>query len=214
MIKKNVSLVIADDHPLMLLGLKQELEQAGFSIIHEAKNGADALKQIVELNPDVAILDLKMPIMSGLEVIMYAKKEPVKTKFIIMTYHDSKAFIFKAKQVGVKGYLLKEDDIHEIEKCIVEVLDGKEYYSAALQIDVERFFKHELHKIGLLTSSERTILRLITKSMSSDDIGKQLSISKRTVEKHRSNIIAKLDLKKGTSITQWAINNIDLINEL
>ena len=212
---KRINIIIADDHPVMLNGLEQQLKDAGYAVIGVGKNGAEALQMVNELQPDVAILDLKMPVLSGLEVVRLAKKEELKTKFIIMTYHNSKSFVVQAKQIGVDGYLLKEDDIVIIQNCIDNILKGNFYYSKSLNFEIDMFIKREFQRLNLLTPSERTIIRLIAQSKSSDEIGKILSVSKRTVEKHRSNIISKLDLNESQiSITKWVSENSELIRNL
>lgn len=212
---KGIKILIADDHPVMLNGLEQQLKEAGYTVIGLAKNGAEALQMVNELKPDIAILDLKMPILSGLEVVRLAKKENLKAKFIIMTYHNSKSFVLQAKQIGVDGYLLKEDDIVIIKNCIDNILKGNLYYSKSLNFEIDMFIKKEFQKLNLLTPSERTIIRLIAQSKSSDEIGKILSVSKRTIEKHRSNIISKLGLNDSQiSINEWVSENSELIRNL
>src|SRR5690606_11351735 len=99
--KYNLTIVIADDHPLMLKGLYDELIQANFSIIGTASNGNKAVELIAQLNPDIALLDIEMPFLNGFEVIKQCQQLPVKTKFIVMTYHKEKGFLVQAKKVGL-----------------------------------------------------------------------------------------------------------------
>ena len=124
MLKSNISLIIADDHPMMLKGLQQELEQVGYSVLGTAKNGTSAIELIVEKQPDIAFLDIEMPFLNGFEVVKRLKEQDIKTRYIIMSYHKEKGFVLQAKKVGVHGYLLKEDSLTDIEHCIEQVMQG------------------------------------------------------------------------------------------
>ena len=215
MLKKNITIVLADDHPIMLKGIKQELELAGYSIIATADNGASALDSIILNQPDIALLDIEMPILNGFEVIKHCKSQDIKTRFIVMTYHKQKGFVVQAKKVGVQGYLLKEDSIEEIENCINMVMDGETYFSSSFQENFENSVEKELKKISLLTPSERTIIRLISQGKNSTEIGTILSVSNRTIQKHRANIIAKLELEPiSDAITKWTENYKEIIVSL
>lgn len=215
MLKKNITIVLADDHPIMLKGIKQELELAGYSIVAAVDNGASALDSIILNQPDIALLDIEMPILNGFEVIKHCKAQELKTRYIVMTYHKQKGFVVQAKKVGVQGYLLKEDSIEEIEKCISTVMDGDSYYSSSFKENFENSVEKELKKIQLLTPSERTIIRLISQGKNSTEIGAILTVSNRTIQKHRANIIAKLELEPiSDAISQWTENYKEIIISL
>lgn len=214
-IKSQISILIADDHPVMLKGLGVELEAVGYKIVGLAENGASALQLIVEKQPNIAILDVEMPLLSGFEVIEKCKAKCPNTKFIIMTYHKEKGFLVQAKKCGANAYLLKEDGIDEIETCIQKILDNEFYYSKSLENNIQDIIDLELKKIKLLTPSERSILRMISNAETSGDIASQLQISRRTVEKHRSNIIKKLDIDNTiNALPQWISNHKELIKLL
>ncbi len=212
---KNITIVIADDHPMLLKGLEEELTENGYNVLGKAINGTEALNLIYTLRPQVALLDIEMPNLTGLEVIKTCKlKENCSTKFILLSYHKETEFINQAKQLNISGFLLKEDSFTEIEKCINSVLNDKQYYSASFGNILENS-SQELQKLKLLTPSELTILKLIAKQNSTAKIAEKLFISNRTVEKHRSNIINKLDLKiQGKNLNQFALLNKDLILRL
>ena len=215
MFKKDISIIIAEDHPIMLKGLKQELEQAGYNVLATATNGTSALEIINLYQPCIAFLDIEMPFLNGFEVVKRLKDLQSKTLFIIMSYHKEKGFVLQAKNVGVNGYLLKEDSIQDIELCIDEVIKGNIFYSKSFENNFEFLVDEELRKINLLTSSERTIIRLIAQQKTSLEICEILSISKRTVEKHRTNIISKLQLKsKSNSLSAWIKTHKEIINTL
>src|SRR5690606_34602856 len=122
-------IVIADDHPILLEGLYNQLVKLGYTDLFKAVNGSEALQLIMEENPDIAILDIEMPIMDGLSITKHCKEVDSNTKFIILSYHKEAEFIAKAKSLNISGYILKEDALTEIENCIRAILNGKEYYS-------------------------------------------------------------------------------------
>ena len=215
MFKKDISIIIADDHPIMLNGLQQELQQAGYDVLATATNGTSALEVINLHQPNIAFLDIEMPFLNGFEVVKRLKDLQSKTLFVMMSYHKEKGFVVQAKNLGVNGYLLKEDSIQDIELCIEEVIKGKMFYSKSFQDNFEALVDEELRKINLLTSSERTIIRLIAQQKTSLEICEILSISKRTVEKHRTNIISKLDLKsKNETLSDWIKSHKEIVNSL
>ncbi len=215
MFKKNISIIIADDHPIMLNGLQQELQQAGYNVLATATNGTSALEVINLHQPNIAFLDIEMPFLNGFEVVKRLKDLQSKTLFIMMSYHKEKGFVVQAKNIGVNGYLLKEDSIEDIELCISEVVKGNIFYSKSFEDNFELLVDEELRKINLLTSSERTIIRLIANQKTSLEICEILSISKRTVEKHRTNIISKLDLKsKNDTLSTWIKSHKEIVNSL
>lgn len=207
-----ISILVADDHPLLLKGLRSELLELGFNVLEGAINGAQALEIIVSEKPTIAILDINMPLLTGFEVIKKCKEVRVETKFIILTSYKEKGFVLKAKKMNIDGYLLKDEPFGEIKKCIKSVLKNQFYASAIFNEIFNNQVSPELEKIKFLSPSERTIVRLISKENSSKQIAETLSISTRTVEKHRSNIISKLDLTSGSeSLTKWITKNKDLI---
>ncbi len=149
-----------------------------------------------------------MPIIDGLSIAKHCKEVHSKTKFIILSYHKEGEFIAKAKSLNLSGYILKEDALSEIDRCIRTIIEGKEYYSAIFDtLDTKKInASHDL--LHILSPSELKILKLIAQSNNSKEISKQLFISERTVEKHRSNIIMKLQLKGRTnSLYEWALEN-------
>lgn len=208
----NISILIADDHPLLLKGLRNELLELGFNVLEGATNGAQALEVIVSIKPTIAILDINMPLLTGFEVIKKCKEELSTTKFIILTSYKEKGFVLKAKKMNIDGYLLKDEPFEEIKKCIKSVLKGQFYASTVFDEIFNNQVSPELERMKFLSPSERTIIRLIAGGNSSKEIAEVLSISSRTVEKHRSNIISKLDLPKGSELlSKWVTKNKDLI---
>jgi DNA-binding NarL/FixJ family response regulator len=157
-----------------------------------------------------------MPLLTGFEVIKMAKQKKVDTKFIILSFHKENEYISQAKALQINGYLLKEDSFSEIEECIRCVLNNEVYFSRSFIPSSLAIVSEDLKKIKHLTSSEKTILKLVSEQLTSSEIAEKLFISIRTVEKHRSNIIMKLEIENTTSnaLTNWAYLNRNVIKEL
>lgn len=213
--KTDITLLVADDHPMLLKGLIDALVDAGYNVFPGASNGAEALGIIMEQKPSIALLDIEMPILTGFEVIRKCQEMNLPTRFIILTSHKEKGFVLKAKKLNISGYLLKDEPFSEIEKCIDEVRKGDTYFSTTFDKVFNTEITPQLDKIKFLSPSERTIVRLIAQEKTSKEISEMLSISLRTVQKHRANIIAKLDLEAGAdSLTIWTLEHRDLILSL
>ncbi|MDO7171831.1 response regulator [Mariniflexile sp. AS56] len=209
---KNISLFIADDHPLLLNGLADKLQEYNYNLLGTAENGAIALDKIMDLKPSIAILDEEMPRLTGFEVIQKCIEQDIETKFIILTSHREKAFIYKAKKLNISGYIIKDEPFIELHNCIQSVNKGVPYFSATFNSVFEDEVEPQLKKMKLLSPSERTIVRLIAQEQSTKEIGDFLSLSYRTIEKHRSNIINKLDLPKEKDVLAvWAKQNIEFV---
>ncbi len=202
----NTTIVIADDHPLMLRGLTDFLKAKSFNIIGSASDGNTAYNLIVKLKPEIAILDIRMPHKTGLEIAEACKKNNLKTKIILITFDKEEELFDKAKEFGVYGYILKEFAIEEIETCIDHVINDEPYFSEeiASYLDHNNLNKKPKY-LELLTKSELKIVKLISENKTSQDIAEELTISVRTVDKHRSNMVSKLGLdNKPTSLSIWA----------
>jgi two-component system nitrate/nitrite response regulator NarL len=209
------TIAVADDHPILLNGLRDELLKLGFTVFEGATNGAQALELIVSKRPTIAILDISMPFLTGFEVIQKCDAESLATKFILLTSFKEKGFVLKAKKMNISGYLLKDQPFSEIKKCIQEVLEGRFYASSIFDEVFANEVSPQVEKIKFLSPSERTIVRLIGQMKSSKEIAEILTISSRTVEKHRSNIISKLGLSSGSdSLNVWVKENQELLDAI
>lgn len=214
-LKSNYTIVIADDHPMILKGLYEELTTNGYTVVGQGTNGLEALELILKLQPTLAILDIEMPFLTGFEVVKTANSKKVDTKFIIQSFHKDSEYVMQAKSLQVKGYLLKEDAFDEIERCIKAVLNNKIYYSTSFEDNFLQNTNQELQLLKLLTPSETSILKQISQQITTNVIAESLNVSVRTIEKHRSNIIKKLNLKsEANSLTAWAIIHRNLILSL
>lgn len=185
------TLVIADDHPILLTGTQAFLESKKFTVLATAMDGNDAYNEIIKHNPQIAILDFDMPKLNGLEIATQCWQKDIESKIIILTLFKEEAIL---QEVGktIQGYILKEDALHEIEECIAEVLKGNTFISKNIEAGIH--FSTSPEEFKKLSVAESKILRYLAKNLSSSQIAEELFISKRTVEKHRSNIIKKLEI--------------------
>ncbi|NAS32173.1 response regulator [Flavobacteriaceae bacterium R38] len=208
----NSSIIIADDHPLLLKGLHDFLIEKNYNVIDSANNGTTAYELIEQHQPSIAVLDIQMPGMSGIEVAKKCQKNNLKTKIILITLHKEKDLFLEAKNLNVSGYVLKEFAIEEIEICLEAVIKDKSYFSPKIT-ELLKIEKDDSSYMSLLTPSEKKILKLISNDKTNKEIADLLFISVRTVEKHRSNIISKLDLNPRTnSLLIWAKEHRDLLS--
>ena len=209
------SILLADDHSILRTGLRSILDnQPNLEVIAEVNNGLDAVKSAKSLNPDLLITDLSMPKKNGTDVIIELKKRLPELKFIVLTMHCGDEYIQTALNAGANAYILKDDSHKELLAAIENVLNGKVYLSPSIcgnivknYINTSTTGKKPTTLFSTLTKREREVIKLIAEGHRSKDIAVQLSISIKTVEKHRSNIMKKLDLHSTSSLTNYAIQN-------
>lgn len=202
-------ILIADDHPFTLQGTKSFVESYGHKVIDTCSNGTSALNLITLHAPDVAILDINMPGLDGLDVSKKIQENRLKTKVILLTMHKEITIYRKASEYGIFGYILKEHAQKELEICLEEVQKGNRYVSAYLEEDLISDSLHSDDKLARLTLSERKIIELVAQLKTSKQIAELLFLSEKTVEGHRGNIIEKLGLvKEKNTLLKWAIQNV------
>lgn len=200
------SIIIADDHPLILKGLNDFLLEKKYNVLASAVNGKDAFQLIKDHEPDIAILDIRMPFLTGLEIAKICNDQNLSTKIILITFEKEEAIYKEAKALHIYGYVLKEFALVEIENCIDSVMKGKPYFSPELIQYLE--IDEAPEELELLTPTEKEVLKLIAKNHTGVEIGDILSVSSRTIEKHKSHIIRKLNLsQKQNSLLIWAKEN-------
>jgi DNA-binding NarL/FixJ family response regulator len=201
-------ILIADDHPFMLQGTKSFVESYGYVVEDACSNGISALNLIKLHLPDIAILDINMPGLDGLDVAKAVQESKLKTKIILLTMHKEMTIYKKAKEYGIYGYILKEHAQTELQKCLEEVKKGNEYMSTSLKSDLITDTPNDNNELANLTLSERKIIELITQQKTSRQIAELLFLSEKTVEGHRSKIIEKLGLpKEKNALLIWAMQN-------
>ena len=204
-------ILIADDHPIFRSGLRQLIEADGsMSVIAEADDGASALRLIRQHQPDVVVLDLNMPGLSGFEVVASMRDEKLSGEVVLLTMHNEEAMFTKALNLGVRGYVLKDSAANDILSCLHAVRKGENYASAEL---TKLLFKkasgqsRAVAGLDSLTPTERRVLKLIAEYLTSREIADQLGVSVRTIENHRNNICAKLDVHGSHALTKFALQH-------
>jgi DNA-binding NarL/FixJ family response regulator len=209
-----IKVLIVDDHPLFRSGLRQVIaDDPRLQLVGETGDGETALKLVEDKKPDVAVLDVNLPGLSGLDLARKLQVQHLPTRVIMLTMHKDEETCNRALDIGARGFVLKENAVEEILKAIVAVADGEHYLSSTISgYLVRRRNRAEslaAKKPGLddLTKAERRILKLIAEKKTSREIGAELFISPRTVEAHRANICAKLELTGSHSLLQFALEN-------
>ena len=203
-----MKILIADDHPFTLQGTKSFIESCGYAVADACSNGISALNLIILHQPDIAVLDINMPGLDGLDVAQKVQKDKIKTKIILLTMHNEVAIFNKATEYGIYGYILKEHAQSELEQCLFTVKNGNKYVSPYLQADLVDTSCSNFNNLSELTVSERKIIEQIALQKTSKQIATLLFLSEKTVEGHRSKIIEKLGLpKEKNALLKWAIQN-------
>jgi DNA-binding NarL/FixJ family response regulator len=209
-----ISVVIADDHPLFRKGLRQSIEEdPSLAIVGEAGNGATALRLIEERMPDVAVLDIDMPEMRGLQVARAVQDKKLFVAVIILTIYNEEDMFNEAMDAGVRGYVMKETAVLDLLEAIRTVAMGTYYFSPAItghlvgRSQRAKQLLMEKPRLADLTPAERRILKLIAVNKTSKDIAEDLGISYRTVETHRTNIASKLNIHGSHSLLKFALEN-------
>jgi DNA-binding NarL/FixJ family response regulator len=199
-------ILIADDHPLIRQGLRSLLEQHGFTVVGEAADGREATQLAQELEPDVAVLDLAMPLLNGLDAAREITRTSRRTKTILVTVHTADQYVLEALRAGVRGYVLKSQATAELVQAIQEVMRGARYLSPGISEAVVQAY---LAKTGLpsdpLTPREREVLQLIAEGKTTKDIAGLLGVSVKTVESHRMRLMEKLDIRQTAGLVRYAI---------
>lgn len=207
---EKIKLIIADDHHIFRKGILSIVsEDDGIEITGEAANGDDALKLIEEKNPDIAILDIDMPGLSGLDVARKVKSEKLPVKIVILTIHKDKEYFDEALELDIKAYVLKESIANDLIDCIKRVAAGEYYISSAISgylVEKNKTAPKQT-ELDKLTNAEKEILKLIAQNKTSAQIAGELFRSVRTIENHRNNICNKLGLKGPHALLLYAIQH-------
>lgn len=204
-------IVIADDHPIFRSGLRQVIEtDPTLCVVGEAGDGEAALKMIVEMAPDVVVLDVNMPGLTGFAVVESIRAKGLATEIVMLTMHNEEAMFAKALSLGVRGYVLKDSAVSDIVNCLHAVRRGQNFSSA----EVTKFlFKRAsgqtkpIEGLESLTPTERRVLSMIAEYMTSREIADKLNISVRTVENHRNNICAKVGVNGSHALIKFALQH-------
>ena len=207
---QTINIMLVDDHALVRQGIKSLLEdEANLVVIGEASSGTEAIEKVKNNPPDLLIIDIKMPQMTGIELVQILAKEGLATRFLMLSMHDSEEYVLQSVDAGAHGYLLKDDSRNEFLKAIQTVCSDGLYYSG----DISQYLINRYRKKGTspiiekptvqtqemptvsLTKRELQILKLAASGLTNQGIADELGKSKRTVEAHRFNLMKKLEVK-------------------
>ena len=198
--------LLADDHAMFLQGLRSLLERDGIEVAGEALDGREAVRLAGQLSPDVAVLDLSMPLLNGLDAAREIRKVSPDTKLIILTRHTEEQYVIEALRAGVNGYLLKTKAAAVLVQAIKDISTGSLYVSHALSPDVlQAYLAREELRTSALSGREREVLQLIAEGKSMKEIAALLGISVKTVETHRMRLMEKLHIHETAGLVRYAI---------
>lgn len=205
-------ILIADDHKIVREGLRTLLERlSGFRVVGEAGNGVQTVEKANELQPHIIIMDISMPVLNGIEAARQVLQKIPNTKIVALSMHADRQFVLEALKSGIKGYLLKDSAFEELHSAIKTVLNNQLFLSSSITDLVVREFIHQSGSeasssaSAILSPREREILQLYAEGRSTKEIAGHLSISIKTVETHRKQIMDKLNLHSIAELTKYAI---------
>jgi DNA-binding NarL/FixJ family response regulator len=208
----NLRIVLAEDHTILREGLRALLSaDPAFEIIGEAQDGREAVRCVEKLEPDLLLMDLSMPRMSGMDAIREIKKRYPEIKIIALTVHKTEEYLLATLQAGADGYVLKDATHDELVLAIKNVMRGKSYLSPGVSEKVIEGYlegkesNRPRSSWETLSQREREVLKLIAEGYKNKEIAEDLCISLKTVEKHRANLMKKLDLHNAAALTVYAM---------
>jgi len=207
-----IRILIADDHSIVREGLKQLLElEEDFEVVGQASNGVETIEKVKELNPDVLLLDINMPVMNGIKALKKLKEDGMTTKVIILTIHEDREYLLETMQIGAAGYILKDSDSASFFKAIRDAYNGESYIqpklAAALIKELNRPRGVKIKAENELTQREYEVIALIAEGLNNKDIADKLFISEKTVKNHVSSIFRKINVSDRTQAAIYAYKN-------
>jgi DNA-binding NarL/FixJ family response regulator len=207
---KPIRVLVADDHMIVRTGIRHVLEsEPGFEVVGEAANGKEALSLTEKLRPDVVVLDISMPDISGLEVAARLRGGSGGARVLILSMHNNTEYVLESVRAGADGYLLKDTAATELRTALRAVCQGESYFSppVASRLSAAVRGEREAHPTGLdqLTGREREVLQGIAQGRTNKEIATELGISHRTVETHRESLMRKLQIRTVAELTRFAL---------
>jgi two-component system, NarL family, response regulator NreC len=201
-----IRVVLADDHVLVRQSLKSLLEREGFHVVGEASDGQEAIRRVESLHPDIAVMDLSMPTLNGVDAARELSRSSPKTNSILLTQHNEDQYVSEALEAGVKGYVLKSQAACDLVQAINQISRGEAYLSPGVFGAVMEAFRSKSERPrDPLTARERQVLQLIAEGKSTKEIASLLGISTKTAESHRTRLMQKLDIHETASLVRYAV---------
>ncbi len=208
-----IGIVLADSHDLTRRGMRSLLEaEPGFALLGEVSHGREALDAVEQLQPDVLIADFALPGLNGIDIARYVARHAPQTRVLLLSLQTSEAYVLEALRSGATGYALKQAAARDLVQAVRDVAAGRRYLSPSLSeraidayVQLERDRESTPEGLGALTNREREILHLVVEGHTSPEIGERLSISTRTVETHRANIMRKLNVRNQAELVRYAL---------
>ena len=203
-----VRILLADDHVIVRQGLRHILEEEGFQVVGEASNGQEAIRLAEKLCPDVAVLDVEMPILNGIDAIKEIVKSSPRTKTILLTMHSENHCVMNGLRAGARGYLLKERAVEELVQAVAEVSQGEIYLSPSIpRVVVQALLALTDPHPDPLSIRERQVLQMVAEGKTCKEVATIMGVSVKTAEGHRRNIMDKLNIHDVAGLVRYAIRN-------
>ena len=201
-----LKILLADDHQIMRQGLKALLEEKGFAVVGEASDGHEAVRVANEKKPDVAVVDLSMPLLNGIDAARQIRHDLPATKVILLTMHTDEQYILDAIRAGVSGYVLKSEAATDLVKAIQDVNKGLTHLSSRVsRAVVKGYLDKNESPADPLSPRERQVLQLIAEGKTTKEIATVLGVSVKTADSHRTRIMKKLDMHGTAGLVRYAI---------
>lgn len=209
-----IKIILADDHTIVRNGIRSLLEGlSDVEIVGEAQNGAEAITKVKELNPDVLMIDIAMPVMTGIEATAQVSKRHKTTKCLMLSMHNNEDYILKSVEAGAYGYLLKDTTREEMLRAIRTVASGEKYYSPSVSNIIITSYLQKVKSPEAasapkkkLSKQEKAILKFIIEGSNSRQIAEKLNLSVRTVDNHRASMMKRLSVKNAVELVRKALD--------
>jgi len=208
----NLRILLGDDHTIVRQGLRKIIEaRPGWTVVAEASDGRDAVRQALSIQPDIAILDIGMPLLNGIEATRQIVRRAPTIGVVILSMHSDETYILQALQAGARGYLLKDSADTDLIRGVAAAAAGKSFFSPAVaKVMLDDYLRHLAQKgivdrYETLSEREREIFQLIAEGHSNKEIAELLSVSASTVETHRAHILQKLDIHSTAELVLYAV---------
>ena len=201
-----IRVVLADDHALVRQALRTFLEREGFEVVAEASDGQEVMRVVPKLQPDIAIVDISMPLLNGLAATHELKTSSPRTKVVVVTQHDEDQYVVESIRAGVRGYVLKTQVATDLVEALRQVDRGGVYLSPGIsRAIVQAYLSKSDFPPDPLTSRERQVLQHISEGKSTKELAALMGISTKTAESHRARLMQKLDIHETASLVRYAI---------